>query len=227
MPGICFACYTPLSANRDDFCAECVSRFTNDVLNSCARCSSTVGAFAESEDGCVKCRGESYGFDRAYRLGPYEGLLRELILRMKQPGNEALAEAVGRCWATDREAEIRASGVKLVVPVPLHWRRRWQRGFNQSEILARAWGQRLGIPVRSRWLRRIRATPMQSSLSPAARRENMKGAFRVSRNADFRGRRVLLVDDVMTTGSTSSEAAKVMRKAGAESVIAIVLGHDH
>ncbi len=181
----------------------------------------------ETNDGCPKCRNESFAFDRALRLGPYEGLLRELILRMKQPGNEALAEAVGRCWAADRETEIATAGVNLVMPVPLHWQRRWRRGFNQCEILARGWAERLRLPMKSRWLRRVRATPMQTSLAATARRENVKGAFAASRKADFRGRSVLLIDDVMTTGSTLNEAAKAIRRAGAASVTAAVLANNH
>jgi ComF family protein len=227
MPGICFACHVPLAANRDDFCDNCVARLTTDCLNACPRCSSTVGAFAGEHGPCPKCQNETFGFDRALRLGPYEGLLRELILQMKQPGSEGLAEAVGRCWAADSEHDVRAAGVELVAAVPLHWTRRWKRGFNQCEILARMWAERLRIPLRSHWVRRIRATPMQSSLTPAARRENVKGAFATSRSADFRGRAVLLIDDVMTTGSTASEVARTMRKAGARSVVAAVLGHDH
>ena len=227
MPGICFACHLPLPAQGGDFCADCITRFTTDHLNACFRCSSTVGAFVDTNDGCPKCRNESFGFERAFRLGPYEGLLRELILRIKQPGNEALTEAVGRCWAADRETEIAAARVNLVMPVPLHWQRRWRRGFNQCEILARSWADRLRLPMRPRWLRRIRATPMQTSLTATARRENVKGAFAASRKSDFRGRSVLLIDDVMTTGSTLSEAAKAIRRAGAASVIAAVLAHDH
>lgn len=227
MPGICFACHLPLPAHRDDFCADCVTRFTTDQLNACPHCSSTVGAFTEGTDGCPKCRNESYAFDRAFRLGPYEGLLRELILRMKQPGSEGLAEAVGRCWAVDCGGEVAATGVDLVIPVPLHWGRRWTRGFNQCDVLAQGWTRQLRLPMKPRWLRRVRATPMQTALSATARRENVKGAFRPSRSADFRGRNVLLIDDVMTTGSTLSEAANAIRRAGAKSIIAAVLAHDH
>jgi ComF family protein len=227
MPGICFACHQTLSPDRDDFCATCLDQFTSDAQSTCPRCSSTVGPFVDCSEGCPKCRDESLAFERAVRLGPYEGLLRDLILGMKQPGNEGLAEAVGHWWSIRAEQRVRELHADIVVAIPLHWRRQWQRGFNQSQALATAWADQLRIPLRSSWLRRVRSTPMQTSLSPTARRENVKGAFQASRRARFQGKAVLLVDDVLTTGSTMSEAARAMRRAGARTVIAAVLGHDH
>jgi ComF family protein len=148
-----------------------------------------------------------------------------LILRMKQPGGEMLAEAVGTCWADCRHESLRKLQAELVVPVPLHWYRSWRRGFNQSEALARALARKLGVPCQTRWLKRVRHTVKQTSLAPTERRENVKGSFRVSRLSRLRGQTVLLIDDVLTTGSTAHEAAKALRKAGAGRVIAAVLGH--
>jgi ComF family protein len=225
MPGICHACHRALPLERDDFCDECLGKFARDPHATCRRCSSTVGPHLNLSEGCTRCRDEGFAFDRAVRLGPYDGLLRDLILRMKQPGNEGLAEAVGHWWAATSDANVRAFGANLIVPVPLHWWRRWQRGFNQSELLANAWAERLGVAVRPRWLWRVRATVKQSTLSPTARRENVKGAFRVSRRANVRGQSVLLVDDVLTSGSTASEAARALLKAGAGSVAVAILAH--
>jgi ComF family protein len=227
MPGICFACHQSLPPGQDDFCASCRDQLIGDTQSTCPRCSSTVGPHVDCSDGCPKCRDESFAFERAVRLGPYDGLLREVILAMKQPGHDALAEAVGESWSQQAAVRLGDMGAEMVVAIPLHWRRHWQRGFNQSELLARAWADRLRIPLRSSWLRRIRATPRQTYLSGAARRENVKGAFRASRRAKFQGRSVLLVDDVLTTGSTMNEAARTLRRAGARSVIAAVLAHDH
>jgi ComF family protein len=161
------------------------------------------------------------------RLGPYRGLLRDLILRMKHSGNEGLAEAVGEAWSERLAAKVRDFGADTVIPVPLHWWRRWRRGFIQSEILAESWARRLRLPFRPRWLRRVRWTPMQSALTPTARRENVRSAFRVSESVGLRGRRVLLVDDVLTTGSTVHAAARALKDAGAQSVWVAVLAHGH
>ena len=101
-----------------------------------------------------------------------------------------------------------------VVPVPLHWRRRWRRGFNQSELLGRAIARRCGIPM-IQALKRVRYTPTQTGLSNTGRRKNVAAAFAAARRHPVSGRRILLVDDVMTTGSTAAACAAVLRRAGA------------
>jgi predicted amidophosphoribosyltransferase len=103
------------------------------------------------------------------------------------------------------------------------WWRHWQRGYNQSEALARALARRLGVPCRPRWLRRVRHTPHQTQQPPSARAGNVRDAFRARRGAPVTGATVLLVDDVLTTGSTASEAARALRAAGAARVVAGVL----
>ena len=111
----------------------------------------------------------------------------------------------------------------LVAPVPLHWRRTWWRGYNQAAAVAEQLARMIGVPSSRRCLRRIRHTPQQLQPSAAARRENVRGAFRVRRGANVVGKRILLVDDVMTTGSTASEASRTLREAGAVEVAVAVL----
>jgi ComF family protein len=163
------------------------------------------------------------GFDAASRLGPYAGRLRDAILRMKLATGEGLAEGMGRVFAEVACLRWRTENVGLAVPVPLHWRRHWSRGYNQSAALAREIAAALGVEFAPGLLRRIRHTPQQSQPSAAARRENVKGAFRVQCSARLGGRTILLVDDVMTTGSTLAEASKTLKNAGAGRVLAAVL----
>src|SRR5206468_658598 len=108
------------------FCDSCRTALTDDPHPQCPRCAASVGPFAQ---GCVHCRGLSFPFDQVVRLGPYrEGHpLREVILRMKHASGESLAEVVGELWAESMEARLRALGADIVIPVPLHWRRRWWR----------------------------------------------------------------------------------------------------
>ena len=157
------------------------------------------------------------------RLGPYDGLLRDAVLRAKHEANEPLAEDLGGLLAAARNGELRYLTPDVTVPVPLHWRKRWRRGYNQAAAIARGVAGATGIPCRTDWLVRTRATPTQTGRSPSARWDNVRGAFRVRRGAAVRGVRVLLVDDVLTTGATCDAAAAALREAGAAQVVAAVV----
>jgi ComF family protein len=145
------------------------------------------------------------------------------VLRLKHHTGEGLAWLLGALWAEHDRARFDALHLDVIVPVPLHWRRRWQRGYNQSAELARGLASVLGLPCRARCLCRVRDTPVQSFLSPDARRDNVRGAFLAARAAHLRGAAVLLVDDVMTTGSTAHETSAALRRAGAARVVVAAL----
>lgn len=223
-PNTCWGCGRDLPEDQTGFCLPCRTAMTTDPHPTCPRCSSSVGPFVNLEDGCSQCRNVSFSFDRVYRLGPYEGILREVILRLKSWHGEGLAEVVGKLWAEQMEARLRAEKPDVVVPVPLHWRKHWQRGYNQSQTLARVLAKHLRLPCR-RWLRRIRATPQQRAQTQSARRENVRDAFRACQGLRLEGKNVLLVDDVLTTGSTASEAARALRSARPARIIVAVLAH--
>ena len=144
-------------------------------------------------------------------------------MRMKASGTEPIAEAMGELLCQRRGEQIRALRPNLIVPVPMHWRRRWVRRMNSPDILAARIGRFLQVACRERLLRLNRSIKSQKGLSRCERRKNMVGAFRVARGYDIKGARVLLVDDVLTTGATCDEAAKALKGAGAESVVVTVL----
>jgi ComF family protein len=222
-PNLCLVCARSLAAADGPFCAACREAIFLDPAHCCPRCAATVGPFAVEDGRCSHCRVEPFPFEQVLRLGPYDGLLREVVLRLKSASGEGLAEVVGEGWAErDRERflDLKADAV---APVPLHWLRRWRRGYNQSAALARGLCAGLGLPLRPRWLRRIRHTPSQAQLSAAARRDNVRGAFRAGRGVRLDGLCVLLVDDVLTTGATASEAARALRAAGARRVVTAAL----
>jgi ComF family protein len=224
-PATCPVCTTPLPPEGNLFCASCRAGLTEDPLDTCPYCAATVGPFANVAEGCSLCREIRFPFERVIRLGGYEGLRREVVLRMKQRSGETLAEMTGTLWAAQARVQLSNLDVGVVIPVPLHWLRRWQRGFNQSEALAYGLAKGLGLPCRPRWLRRIRNTPPQTQQSAAGRRANVRGAFR-ARGTALVGRNVLLVDDVMTTGSTVSEAAAGLLKGGCRRVVVAVLARS-
>ena len=154
-------------------------------------------------------------------------MLRALILRMKSSEGEAWAELLGLTWADHFEERLRKLDLATVVPVPLHFLRRWQRGYNQSDLLALALASKLQVSFHPRLLRRTRNTASQTLLTATQRVQNVRKAFRARTDTSLQGKNVLLVDDVLTTGSTASEAAKALREVGVAKVYVAVLAHDH
>lgn len=226
LPNSCLICgvdETESSTFRHGLCNNCCETISPSEDLSCPRCAMTVGPHADLAKGCSVCRGESLGFDQSIRLGPYDGLLRRAILIMKSSRGEALAEMLGRAFWEKKSAGLKSIGVELVVPVPLHWRRRWARGFNQAAAFGRELAREMGVSFEPHLLKRVRHTPQQIQPSASARRENVLSAFRLRRGASCGSRTVLLVDDVMTTGSTAGEAARTLKAAGAKQVAVAVL----
>jgi competence protein ComFC len=178
------------------FCASCGTPFEN--------------AFPlDAEGRCALCRHGLRGFDAAYCFGSYEGRLREWIHLFKYGRIRTLAKPLVELLVA---ALPRNEAFDAIVPVPLHWRKRWQRGFNQSELLAGGIARKWGVPVVN-VLRRRRFTSAQAGLSNTERRKNVAAAFTIRRGVE--GRRILLIDDVLTTGSTAAACARALRDAGA------------
>lgn len=158
-------------------------------------------------------------FDSAACFGFYEGTLRTLIHLFKYSGMKPLAEPLGVLLDRVLPPELEFDAV---VPVPLHWRKKWSRGFNQAELLARHVARQRHIPVLNA-LRRKRSTATQAGLANAGRRRNVAGAFTERSARAIRGKRILLIDDVMTTGATANACAGVLKRCGAKSVSLLTL----
>jgi ComF family protein len=208
---VCDECLnSPAPLDAEYFCAVCNTPFIN--------------AYPLDDRGvCAACRAGLRGFDHAASFGLYEGALRNLIHLFKYSGMKPLARPLAvymeRALSTDERFDA-------IVPVPLHWRKKWDRGFNQSDLLARHVAKKRGIPV-LRALRRKRSTATQAGLASAGRRRNVAGAFvlRSTTKTDPRlaDKRILLIDDVMTTGATASACASVLKRGGAKSVSLLTL----
>ena len=189
----------------------------------CLICSERLFTFAgEPPAGegrvCGLCRRAGPPYQRAVAYGEYSGELRELLHLLKYEGMQPAAEFLGGLLA-QAIARLAVTGTYLIVPVPLHGERLRQRGFNQAELLARAAHRRLAANCRveAGILRRARATDSQTGLTRHQRRANVRGAFRVTKNA-VAEKTIVVVDDVFTTGITASECARVLMRAGAKQV---------
>lgn len=204
-----------------DFCLPCRSTLPGAGAPACPRCARRRGPNLPKGSTCSDCRGEGVGVDRLIAAAVYRTPMRELVHRFKFRGERSLGPPLGRCLA---EA-VRHQGVEadLVAPVPLHWRRALWRGYNQSEILAETISRCLGLPISRHLLRRVRATAPQSRIGGVRNRaSNVLGAFKLGRGS-CRGRTVLLVDDVLSTGATMAQCRRTLRRAGAAGVIGAVV----
>jgi ComF family protein len=189
----------------------------------CPRCALQIGPFGDLRGGCASCRDRSLGFDASFAMGPYEGALRELCLLLKHEYNAWLAPRLSDLLLeARRDAFSILPSDTVVVPVPLHWWRYWQRGYNQAEALAEGVAKRLKFPIR-RVLKRVVRTRRLADLSRTTRSEVMREAFHARARSKLNGRTVLLVDDVLTTGATCGAAARALKKAGAARVVVAVV----
>ncbi|MDX1965068.1 MAG: ComF family protein [Pirellulales bacterium] len=222
-PPVCLTCQVELSPPVSRLiCEPCARRLVPTGKASCPRC----GAYLEVPlfDGvdCRDCRDAKFAFERVVALGSYEGLLRDAILRCKSAHEFPLVHALGQLFVDSRREELRAIPYQVVVPIPMHWWRRWRRGINAPEHLAQALAAVVQAPV-GHGLVRKRPTKPQGELSARQRRLNLRGAFAFARGVNYAGATVLLVDDILTSGSTCHQAAKLLLAGGAARVDVAVL----
>jgi ComF family protein len=234
-PSDCRLCAAPLiNISRLPVCEDCLDAMRPISGGLCCICGerlvspfSFAGQSCSGETGdvlCGLCRRLEPPYVKATAYGSYEGGLRELIHLLKYNQVRPAANVLGRMLAEAIEdlQPLFSAGEVLLVPVPLHLRKLRQRGFNQSELIARAALKLKPVADRFRLsaglLERRRETKSQIGLSRHQRRENIRGAFVVAKSHDVVGREILLVDDVFTTGTTVSECARTLRRAGASKV---------
>ena len=193
----------------------------------CRVCAAPFDPLAKHDERCADCRDFPLAFNAARASWIYAGAPRDAIHRLKYGGKSALAERLAPALLDTLRSDDILSLVPFdcLVAVPLHRRRQRKRGFNQSDLLARALARQLEVPFLP-LLQRVRATPPQVGLDAKARRENVRGAFTLRPGAEKVPPYVLLVDDVYTTGSTLRECANVLKTGGAEIVCALTLARQ-
>ncbi|MFV1993814.1 MAG: double zinc ribbon domain-containing protein [Verrucomicrobiales bacterium] len=231
-PRVCPVCDEALEG-AGAFCRDCRSRMEPVGSPTCERCGEIFEGDLEGSSlpQCPNCRGRELHFEFALAGFRARGAVRELVHRFKYRGElhlrGALGELMEEAFLRDRLVAATASGDWILVPVPMHRRRRRQREFNQAQELVRELSRRRALP----WapaLRRLRDTPRQARLDRAQRLRNLEGAFAMTRRRGVRdrvrGAGVLLVDDVLTTGATANLCARVLREeGGAREVVVVTL----
>lgn len=190
----------------DHYCARCRTPFLNDA---------TLDAYGV----CLRCRSGIAGFDYVYSYGFFDGILRSMIHDMKYNRVSPLGGYLGELMARAIPLDL---AIDAIVPVPIHWTRWIKRGYNQAELLAAPLAKRMQIPILNA-MRRRRITRSQISLTLSQRRMNLAGAFLIKDRTLVADKRILLVDDVLTTGATIGYCSRLLRDAGARSVTVLTL----
>ncbi len=216
-PPACAIC----SAKLDDYqylCRECEAKLVRIKPPFCSKCSEPFPGAITTPFDCANCAHRTLYFENAVSAFRSHGLARRVILDFKYGGQIHLRHLVASWLFTALEDErLRSREFDLIVPVPLHAARERERGFNQATLLAELLSTHMSIEARQ-VLERIRYTTTQTAFDRTERMENLRGAFRLQKNVDVRRLRILLVDDILTTGSTLSECARILRRGGARSV---------
>ncbi len=210
------------------FCNQCRDELVQPVQFACEVCGAPVGQFVDSSKGCGECKRNDMTYKRVVRLGVYSEALRKAIIKAKDRLQEPLMAACGRLLVEECADELIEPRPDLLVPIPQHWSNRLISQHNTAEVLANVIGRMLSLPISHDTLTRARRTaPQKRCPNVESRKANQRGSFALNTGHKLAGKKVLLVDDVFTTGSTANEASRTLRRAGAKitgiAVIARVL----
>ena len=220
LPTLCVACREPVDG--EGVCAECWSKLSFIEPPYCPRLGIPFVYDPGPEMLSMEAIANPPAYQRARAAVRYDEVARTLVHSLKYQDRTDLAPAMGRWMA--RAGRKLLAGADMLIPVPLHWRRAWHRRYNQSGALARAIERASGVRLRGELLQRVRRTEQQVGLSRSQRASNVQGAFKVSvdRQAEIAGKRVVLIDDVLTSGATVDACARALLRARAAQVDVLV-----
>ncbi|MGV2334310.1 MAG UNVERIFIED_CONTAM: hypothetical protein LVR18_09415 [Planctomycetaceae bacterium] len=205
------------------YCSDCTEQLCVQPAHRCQVCAAEVGPWSATSTGCVHCRGRALRFKSVVCLAMYKDPLRHAMLSAKWSFSAVPMRSLARLLASQRAEHLRSLQVDRIIPIPQHWRQRIVRHFNPAWIIAEELSRVLGVPCDPHILRKSRQSRPQKRVSLAQREQNQHNSFSVTCPTVISGERLLLVDDVLTTGATCSEAARcLLRSRAAECHVAVI-----
>ena len=213
-PAKCPFCKEILLGDAEEICVSCRRKIEFIQEPRCKKCGKPV--FREEKEYCYDCEQNIWFFEEGRNLWVHKPPVSDAIYRFKYHNMKCYGKVFGKEMAVRFASYIKSRKIDVIVPVPLHKKRKRNRGYNQSELLAKEISERVNIPCDSDGLIRLKKTNPQKILGHRGRRANIKDAFRTTKS--FENKNILLIDDIYTTGNTLNEAAKKLKYAGAQNV---------
>lgn len=227
-PCYCLICHKRIhnAKTQDSLCANCIEKLSPHSAPFCVKCGRKITGFFSHEHMCKSCPKTHFHFDRAWAGYAYEGTIKEMLNYFKYKHKIKLGRALARIMIDFvKEYRLPIGSCDYVIPIPLSPARLREREFNQAHILAKDIARYLKLQLLDKSLKRIRNTKSQTELDNLARWKNIQGAFKLKAPDVIKDKTILLIDDVLTTGATASEAAKTLKSAGASAVFVLTLAN--
>ena len=221
---VCLCCKDErLFDDHNYLCEKCYNAL-EFIKNACQKCGDQVGPF---DSYCENCKKEEYKhfFDKGYCVCKYSGSAREMVYSFKYGCNKYLCKVISKFMIDCFENINEHLSIDLVIPVPLGEKRFRRRGFNQSQMLAEDIAKHFSYPISSDVVVRALNTDTQTSMTRLERIDNVKGAFSIMDKNSVKGKNILIIDDIITTGATCDEISKLLKKCGAKSVYVLAFCH--
>jgi ComF family protein len=225
IPNYCLNCYTPLGFSKSPICDKCWDEKIRNLYPFCEKCGRSLKDIAHFENNCKSCllNEKKYWFDSAYYCFVYQGIIKKCIEEFKYKQKLSLLDLICNEMVNFANKYILPNHqIDFIIPIPMHIKKLKEREYNQSELIAMHIAKRINKPLKNNIIKKIKYNRPQMKLSAFERKRNIKGVFKINnKNISLFGRKnILLIDDVMTTGSTFNECALILKKQEVKEVIA-------
>ncbi len=221
--GLCHCSLEQQALQHRLLCDDCFQKLDLTEDRGCPSCGAKLGPFAPLTPKCVHCRNDRFAFREVVSLGNYQGELKAVCLQCKEVHGHHLVQQFCDLFFDRHQDLLENWDIDCLACVPQHWRKRFRGAYNTSAELAERMSRRLQKPFLRQLLVKKQHTSDQAGLLPSHRRKNVKNAFGITSDRLIQGRRILLIDDVLTTGSTADACSRVLKKAGADEIFVAVL----